>query len=312
MTQHVVRIDGGDQTLRFVPVDRSGQPRRVTSATYMITDCSKSLSASDYTVVAETAATLAAVDTTLDDAAGPTAAHGSAQRVPVTSTANLAAGRSYLLSSVDGSSRELVLASGVDSGVALYGVHPVRGDYASGDLLQSIELEATVPSAEAAEDGEGGGLYQVTWFYSLNGESWAVPQTIRLARHSVATNVTEASVLLAYPPLADRGRGRFSVATAIAVALDDAMSELSSAGVSPAVLRGGHVLDVAIRNRAIEYMLRWCQTEADSAQADRYEQRYDRLIQNIIIGKPGSDVVEVDPATDQAGAADVSGYFVRS
>lgn len=312
---HVVKFGQGAHTLRHVPMDEFGRPQRISSATYTIVDTREPEESAAREVVASTAATLGSASTTLDETAGPTASHGDPNRIPVAAVTNFAAGRTYLLERADGSARETVVVVGIDSANArLYSLYPVQHDYAVSDLIRACELEGTFPSDDASDEEslqDGGGPYQVLWIYTMNGRSWCVPEAIWLSRYDFAPLCTDVSVLTLNPMLADRGKGRFSVRMALSAAMDDLVAELMSANVEPAQYRLSPVITQAARHKAVEYMLRWCQTPADDARADIHRSEYRRLVDNLLTGKVGAHVVKLDQGSDTAApSAQVDAFMV--
>ena len=56
------------------------------------------------------------------------------------------------------------------------------------------------------------------------------------------------------------------------------------------------------RNKAIEYLLRWQQTDDDDANADRWEARYKELMAGLLTGVPDHGTIEIHPVDDEAPA----------
>lgn len=299
----------GAQTLRFVPVDKQGRPARVTSATYSIVDVRKSEDATDRTVATGTAV-LQAVTTTLSAAAG--AGTADTKRLQVASASGFTVGRAYLLANLSGRHRNVVVVAGV-TGSDIYTIHSVGGVYASADTLQSIELEATFPLAEAndPEAIDEGRRYQVTWSYTLEGESYLTPQLVQLLRYSGEAWITEADVLRVYPPIADRARNRFSITDAITVATEDLAVELESSGQVPEQYRTSRTGLNAIRFRAVAYLLRWTKDEGDLALAMEFDTRWERLVRTLIGPNPGR-AVKLHQGSDAATDPAINGLFKKS
>lgn len=299
----------GDQTIRFVPVDRNGRPTRVTSATYSIVDIDRAQDDARR-VIATGAAVLAAVSTTTSAACG----HGqpSPQSITLTSAALVSAGRTYLLSS-DAGGRSLVTIAAI-TGTNAQTLHRISGAYATGSAFQSIELEATFPAAAAADEEalQDGRRYQIVWTYAIEGEPWITAQLVHFVRYSGEAWITEAECVLGYPTMPDRMRNRGRISDAIAMATDDVIGELEGSNIVAEQYRTSSNGRRAVRFRALEYCLRWLEGADDLALADKYETRFDRLIRTIITAHPG-DAVKLNQTDDAAeGSAEVAGYFRRS
>jgi len=311
MRSHIVLFAGGDQTLRFVPVDRHGDPNRITGATYGIVDLRRGTTDSDRTIVAAgTAAGLGAASTTLSAAAGPSQAYPD--RLAVGSVASFVAGRTFIVEDADGERETFVLDRIDSSNLYLFARYPLRRDYASGATVRAVELEATFPEAEAADESDtvdsGGGPYQLTWSYSVGGEDYLVPEVVWVSRYTSQPLVTEQEVLLAHPPMASRIRGRFGVGDAIAVATQDFTADLEAAGVDVTYLRTTHSGLRACRAKALEYLFRWLGSEQDLTEADRWEKRYEATLANLTTGKSPQGTAKVSPSDDTAQAGTDAGY----
>jgi hypothetical protein len=313
--EHLVKFGQGAHTLYHVPMDEFGKPQRIASATYSIVDLREPDSSSARVVVASTAATLDAASTTLDETAGPTASHGDPNRLPVAAVTGFVSGRTYLLEKADGSARETVIVSGVDAANGrLYSLFPIQHDYASSDLIRGVEFSGTFPSDDASDEEslqDGGGPYQVQWVYTMNGQVWCVPESIWLSRYDFAPLCTDVDVLMECPMLAERGRGRFTVRMALGAAMDQLVAELMSADMDPSQFRLSPSIRQAVKKKACEYMFRWCQTPADDLRAELYRAEYERLINNLLTGRPGKHVVQVSKADDTAEpSAQVDAFMV--
>lgn len=306
MKDQQVKYGRGAQTLRFVPIDRAGRPVRVTSATFVIVDVDESEDSTDREI-ASGSASLAAVNTTLAASGG--AGEPDPRALVLTSGTGVTEGRQYLLSTAIG--RSLVTVDAVSSASVQVKNTPSVA-FPSGSAFQAIELEAEFPAGEANDSDaiEEGRRYQIVWTFTLQGEEWRTGQMIYLVRYSGEAWITEEDVIRAYPTLPDRIRGKCRISDAICVATEDLIAELESADQRAESYRTSTPGAVAIRNRAIEYCLRWCNTDPDTANADLYMARYERLVQNFITGTPGN-AVKLDKATDQAVNARIDGIFNR-
>lgn len=312
---HRVLYGEGAQTLRFIPIGPDGRPNRVTSATYRIDDMRWSTDGAERVVVAAgTAAVLSAASATLSSAGGANASNP--QRLHVDNVTSFVDGRRYLLSTADGSSREVIQCSGIDAGATRYifSLHDIQGIYPVGSTLQAIELEATFPALEANDETEveeGGGPYQVLWDFSVAGRAYLVPQEIWLVRYSVQPWIDETDVLMAYPVLAQRVRNRATVQKAISTATADVVAQLEGARLNPEEWRLSTQGKVAVRDRSIQYLLMWQQTGDDDLRAERWNQSYLATMQNILVGHPGR-VVRIDGRSDeQSTDIEIDAYFKR-
>jgi hypothetical protein len=299
-----VRYGQGAQTIRFIPIDRHGRPVRVTSATFAIVDVDQGDDSADRTI-ASGSASLAAVDTPLSAAGG--AGEPDPRRLTLTSAVGVTVGRQYLVATAAG--RALVTVDDVTGSVVTLKHTPAIA-FPSGATFQAIELEASFPLSEANDPDaiEQQRDYQCTWSYSLQGESWVTPQMVWLMRYSGEAWITEEDVLLAWPTMTSRIRGRVSIHDAITVATQDLIAELESADVRAEYYRTALPGHVAIRNRAIEYCLRWCGGEEDIAAAELYQSRYEKLVGNFITGKPGT-AQRMDAHSDTQQPARIDGIF---
>lgn len=299
----------GNQTLRFIPVNTRGVPSRVTSATYVIVDIDETEDSADREI-ATGSATLDAVNTTISAAAGQ--GQSNALTATLTSTTNVEVGRTYLLSSA--ARRSLVTVVSL-TGSVVTAAHTISGSYANGDAFQAIELEATFPSAEAndADALDEQRRYQIVWTYTIEGKAFVTPQLVTLVRYTGEAWLTEADLVRAYPAVADRIRGRISLADAITVATDDVTAELESSGEIAENYRLGRMGLTLVRFKAIEYALRWISRDAqdvDASMADKFEQRFDRLMRSIVDGAPGR-AAKLSQTTDEAVSATIQGLFVK-
>lgn len=311
-----VYFNEGDQTIRHVPQDRLARTTRVTSATYSIVDLRYGEGA-DARELGSGAATIGAVDSLLTAEAGP--AEDNPRRIPVP-TAGIVAGRTYLLVGADGQ-RESFVPLRVDAtGGYLYAAYELQHDYDATARVQDLEIAATFPSAEAADEGaglrNGAGPYQVTWTYTIDGREYFVPETFWLVRTSVQPFITEVDVLRAAPVLASRLRERATVLDAIRVATEDYWVALQCAGKNPADYRTSDIARVAVRARALEHAYRWFSTDKDDVTADRHQTQWESLIDNLTVGQPKTGTVTVDRDTNTAEAGGdkqyANQYFRRS
>lgn len=294
---HRVLFAETSQTLRHVPVDRFGRVVRVTSATYTLVDLRESEDSPEREL-GDGAATLGSVDTLLTTTAG--ASEADPTLVPVTSAAGVSAGHTYLLIAADGR-RESFRVRRVD-GTNVYATHELAGDYTTTARVQDVELAAAFPDDEAASESaleSGAGPYQVTWDYAIEDRPYLVPETVWLTRYSVQPFITEGDVLIAYPTLGMLARRRITIADGIAAATQDYVAEAESAGKDPTLYRATHIAKVAVRERVIEYVLRWC---GKFDEATTHEQAWSRYVNQMFVGVPKGGAVTVSRTENTAVA----------
>lgn len=295
----------GAQTLYFVPRDEYGRPSEATTPFATIVDLRKAEGASDRTVEARAAITVSSASEALTAAAGPSQA--DARLLTVADTSGFTEGRSYLLKKTDGQ-REQVTIERIDSATAFHAQEPLEQDFAISDTLVGFELHVDFPSSEASDEGDfddQGGPYQVLWEYTVNGQKYLVPEVIWLVRYSVVPLISVADVKGAFPTLASRINDRFGLERAVVMASQDYAGDLQAAGKSEVYLRAPLAGRKAQRCKAIEWALRWI---GDHEDADRWEDRYDKLMGDLLTGRAPVGTVEVDPVNDDAPAGSSKGY----
>ncbi|MBK6920418.1 MAG: hypothetical protein IPH07_23665 [Deltaproteobacteria bacterium] len=295
--QHRVIYNEGAQTLRHVPVDRRGHVVAVGSATYTLVDLRETTTSGDR-VLASGSATVGAVSTLLTTAAGAGVADPTL--VAVTSATGITAGHTYAIQAIDGRTESFVVER--VSGLNVYLAHELVGDYTTADSVVSVEITASFPSTPAADETslwDGGGPYQITWEYTIGDQLYLVPEIIWLTRYSVQPFVTPHDVLLAYPTLGSRARLRATIDDAIAAATQDYVAECESASKDPTLFRATALSKVAVRERAIAYVLDWC-GEAEPAQ--KHEDAWRRYMNQILVGVPKTGSVTVSRNDDTAAA----------
>lgn len=294
MSEPKIRYGRGAQTIRYIPVDRFGRPVRITSATFTIIDLDEGEGSAEQ-VIASGSATLGAVDTTLAAAAG--AGQSNARTATLASGTGVTEGHAYLATS--GGTRTLCVVDSV-SGAAVVAKDPLP-TLASGATFQSIELEATFPADEAndAQAITEGRTYQIAWVFSLHGETHVRCQLVHLVRYDGEAWITETDAIEAFPPIANRCRGAgLSIQRAIALATHDFIATLEAGGVVAENYRTSTPGQMAIVFRTVEYLLRWLNTDNDRATADLFQARYDGLVNNLQVGKPGK-AVKIEPVDER-------------
>lgn len=310
----------GAQTIRHAPVDRMGVPRVVSSATYTILDLRDAEGGTDHEVVASTPAVIPSGSFSLTAAAGPNAA--DPRRLAVASVAGIETDRVYLLQDASSGRQESVRIAGVDAGaLELTLTNGLVRDYASGSTGTAIELEGTFPAAVANDEqrlDRGGGPFQVTWVYSIDGELYVSPREIWLTRYGIQPWVTFDRVARHLPGLAQQVGDVVTPEAAIAGATDDLAEHLQASGTwerDPAYFRGNMSAELCVRKWAIKYLLLGTRNEPAIDLARDYDVAGRRHADNLTQGRPTNRSVAIDPIDNQATAggerAAAGGYFAR-
>jgi hypothetical protein len=296
----------GAQTLRCVPVDTNAVVRRVTSATYRIDDMREAEGTTRRAVVASTAATAPTVSTTIAAAAGPSTV--SPRRVTVASLTGIRVGGVYLLTAAGASSEAVTVARIYTASLELELTRAITRPFATSSTFQGVELEGTFPSGDAGDSlrlDNGGGPFQVTWTYTIDGQAYVSPRELWLTRYGMAPWVRFDDCEPHLPGLSQSIGEAVDPSQAIRGATDDAMAHLlesTSERRDPAYFRGNLSLDLAIRKRAIGLMLLGGRGGPLIELADRYFTEASQHLHNLTEGRPPSRTVYVEPVTDTAAA----------
>ena len=302
MNLHRVIHNEGAQTVRHVPLDKHARPTRVTGATYEIFRFSEDSDSSDRTLVAQTPAVMESVNQVLQCDAGPSQANPKI--MDVESASAYTVGRTYLITQ-DGRGEAFICDRVDNINNEAYSRYELSRDYkAVLSSVQAIELEASFPSSEANDSDvldEGDGLnYIVMWRYTIDNVDFRVPEQIELTRYSVAPFINEADVLLSYPTMSARARGRVTIKDAIQVATHDFVAMVEAAGKNPSYFRASNAALWAVRERAIEYLLRWMGTDADTEDADRRSDMFMKHMGDLLTGRPPHGTVQIRRDSDTA------------
>lgn len=317
----MIRHGQGAQTIRWVPVDEHGIPRRITSATYSIADLREALETSRRTVVASTAATASSVSTTTTAAAGPSTANP--RLVTLTSVTGVRTGGVYLLSHPTAPTVEAITVANVNaSALQIETTRSVTRVFPVGSTFVGLELEATFPADVAADDtrlDHGGGPFCITWQYTLGGQLYVAPLDLWLTRYGIAPWVRADEVYRHLPGLAGNTGGEsVSPEEAIAAATDDLFEALAANATSlrdPAYFRGNLSASAYVRKRAIVYMLRGARNADALALAQVYDDEARGHLNNLTEGRPPARSVAVHPYDDTAesgGSKRAVSWFARS
>lgn len=294
--RHEIQYLGGDQSIYHVPRDREARASLVASANYTIVDLTRGESDPDRTVVASTAATVDSATESTTAAAGPGTT--DAKAITVASTAGFEVGHVYQI--VGGGYSEIFTLDTIVTNASLTATQELRYDYALGATVRGVEIAGTFPSAEAADETDmesGGGPYGVVWDYTIAGRDYAPLEEIYVLRYSTQPVITEVDVLRAWPQANSLARERFTVRDAIAVASEDYHARLEASGRKPELFKHSNVSRVAVRDLAIAYLKRW---RKEDDEADRYQERYDRLMNDLTTGQFPERTVKVEQSTNTA------------
>lgn len=312
MQVHKVIHGEGAQTLTLIPHDADGRPIHVTVGTFEIVDLIES-ETSPVRVLADGNITHDAIEIAIDTSAGPSEPNKSYFELEDGDT--LEVGETYLLGD------ELIVVERIDEEVALdtdavYTRTAIRNDHEDGTFLRSCRIKCQFPALVADEDYDKklGGPFMVIWRFESGGVKYCVGEQIFIDRFSERPMVAATDVLQAYPSLATRVRDVAKVEDAISVATDDFLAEVEAAGRSPSSFKTSRAGKMAIRNKAIEYLLRWQQTEQDTENAGVWEEKYRSLMSSLLNGVPPNSTVSVAPRTNTSprGSDAMQGHgFIR-
>lgn len=293
--QHRIYFGKHAQAVSTVP-HRDGRPVRVLAATYGIFDARFGDTSNDHVVVAEgTAAAIDAVSATLTNKAGRSAQNR--RTITVGSTAGMAAGRLYLLTSTAGVV-ELVKLAAVVSGTEVLTASELRGDFASGSLLQGAEVSAMFPAVEADDDNNLDGMPWVI--------VWSAPglpplrETIFLERGEELQLASLDDLLELDPMISVVGGDRVDPAKSLARAHRDLRTELLMAGANESDMLLGPIGRDAVTYRGAALCWMSCgDSDEASRKVDFYLERWNRLVASIKVGEPKPQVVAVSQASGE-------------
>lgn len=198
----------------------------------------------------------------------------------------------------------------------VFAVNGLRNQYSSSNVnyVRGIEVSATFPDLTANEDAveSGGGPYLVTWSYVHDGSTVVLADTAYLDRYSLAPIIDEAYVLMANPTLSERSRGRTRVSQAIAVAWQDYLAEVESAGRDPSLLLPTNGTKVALRHGAMAYLLEWNGGgDGDEERAAEHRRRFQSGMRDLLTGQPPKGTVEIDRDSNTAVTPRGGFEFIR-
>jgi len=313
---HIILYQGGDQTIKTIPLDLHFRPTVVSSATYTIEDLRKDKDASDR-VIASGTPTQGSTSLTLASGAGPSQA--DATKIVVSSGMTSSWLNAFVMLLKDDGTRELVLVRAVDVAAnTAYAQHPIRRDYASGDSIRGIELRATFPSSAASDEDsldDKGGPMAITWQWTgEDGRVDKLREMIWLKRQTRGKVVTEQHLLKRWPSVARWGNKDDMIRHALDAAHEDYWSELSLAGLPWDRYYTCDMGMIAITSRALYYLHAWRETEDASDLSERFNDEWRRQVQSLTNGKPGLGVVTVSEDDDAPSGSNhnYNGIFIET
>lgn len=304
---HMILFQGGDQTIKTIPLDLFFRPAIVTSPTYLIEDLRYDKDDTTNRVIASGNATQGSQSFTLTGACGPSQA--DATFIPFASPPSGWLNAWVMLLKAD-QTRELVFVRAVDTN-GVYARHPVRRDYASGDTIRGIEVRATFPSSAAADEDRldnKGGPMRVTWGWTdEDGNVDALGELIWLKRSKRGKVVFEQHLIKRWPAVARWAIQDDMIRNALDAAHEDYWSELAMNGLPIERFYTCDHGQLAITNRALYYLHMWRETEDSIDLAERFLDEWRRVVSGLTNGLPGAGVVTVSE-DDAAPAGSNHGY----
>lgn len=201
------------------------------------------------------AATLDTVATTLSAVAGP--AQANPQRVPLTSTAGVTAGRRYLLS--ESSRREWVDVVEVGAGYAL-ARYPLVSDYTTAATFVGTTLTAAVPDVWAAsttnlvDPADPAPRYRCRWLMTIAGAQVVAYSYFDLAIADIGHSVQIGDINARAPGLKDSLPTDYRIDEGrplIAEAWRSVRLDVAASGVDTLAVRNDEVLNELVILRCL-------------------------------------------------------------
>jgi len=296
-----VVYNAGVQAIRVVPVDASGKPLLVTSATFGISDLRRSVDAVDREVVAAgTAATLHSFSQTTTAAAGMATA--DPRVVTMASTTGASVGHKLLLTNLKGD-RELVTIDSVTS-TTVRATGDILKSYPAGSTLVGVELVCTFPADEANDEDrldDGGGPYALD-LAIVGSNRPAMRFFVEVVRSKSLPLCTLDDLKDLDPVAASVGGDRVDPYTAIRMASNELGVELRMAGIDPSYAAYGEAARVACTYLAAWHALKTVKGADTLLRADAYRERARVMINSLISNRTIVGAVKVSRSTDQAPA----------
>lgn len=291
---HTVIFEGGAQSIRTIAVSADNEPKVPSSATYSIVDLRLHEDDADR-AIGSGSATVDSASATTDAAAGTGTADKRA--ISVDAVAGFTEGREYLLSK-NGEAESFVLDRIDSSAVTLYARDEIRGTYTTGAAVSGLEVTATFPSDEAADEDrfeEGGGPYAIDWTF-VGVTPTRARELIHVRRSDVRTYATVADVLMIDQGIGEVSRKRIKLEVCLAQAHRDYRGHLRELGVDPDDFHGGEQARDAIAYRACALARRQQGTDRDIDMA----REYDETFRSRMLRISAQGVALVDKISDEA------------
>lgn len=282
---HVVIYEGGAQTIKTIALDENNEPKVPSVATYAIVNLRYHEDDASRTVVAAgTAATIDSASTTTDASSG----RGTAdpRKVSVADVTGFAEGSQYLITASNGRA-EIFRVDHIDtSGNDLYADSELAALYASGSTVTGIEVSATFPSAEAADENEFDDdvRYAIDWTFTGVTPTRA-RELIQVRRTAQRVYATIEDVRTIDASLAPYTEDRLKLERVLVQAHRDFRRRIRAHGIDPDRYYGDETARDAIAYRAAEIARRQMGGDRDERLADDYGEEY----RSIMVQLGGTD-----------------------
>lgn len=307
-TQHVVLYEGGDQDLRHVPVDAGARPLVVVGATYRVLDLRYAEDDAEQEIVASSPASQDSTAATTTAGVGRGA--GDKHYIAVDDVTGFVAGRRYIITA-DGETELLELAEVDAGGLRLRASARIIGTFASGATVRGVEVVGTFPSAEAADEDKleaDGGPYAIDWSYSGR----RVREIVWVRRHSLPFLVTKTDLTDFDPAIENHLGQHIDPAKVIRAAQRAYVTDMESGSIdvtsysSPAAQEAVARLALSIAWYSIP------DADVARAAAERHQERYAHIINNIKSGYDAAKTVTTTTVEDRRAPRQRRGRFQRT
>ena len=191
-----------------------------------------------------------------------------------------------------------------DSAADIYTRHPIRGVYAATtSTRKGIEVLCDFPSAEANDEDaveEGGGPYALDLVF-VGTTKTRKREIVMLVRHEAA-EYADATDIRTLDQTVDTGAGEIDLWRCLQQAHRDFETDLRRNGIDPYYYRGGPLARDAVTHRSALHARRQIRTESDERWADYYAERYESILDAVILGESKPGVHKPSRLEDQADA----------
>ncbi len=304
MAQHRVVFGEGQQPITHVPRVRGPDSVRLaslSSITFSIEDLTKSVDDADRVVASGTPVSGTETDVT-DAIVGR--GQSDPKVVSLVDVTGFVKGRPYLIK--DDSGQEIFTAKHIDAtGDSIIAETGLTGQYASGATVESVTLTAQFPASHADDldiiENREGGPFEIRWGYTYDSDKWLVPEEIWVVRTSVQPWITEDELKLRDPTMVSRVKGDANrYGQAIHVAMDDVLGDLNARGIDPSRWRTSQVGKNMLFKKALSYLYMWKLSDKSDERAEKLEESYQGLLQQVTVGRDPVGTVVINPSTDEA------------